>query len=76
MKIFVPNWRDVLTKAWSMRLIILSGLLSGFEVALPVMREVIEPLQLVPAGAFAGLAFVVTAAAGIARIVAQPQAGL
>jgi hypothetical protein len=72
----LTNWRDVLTKAWSMRLIILSGLLSGFEVALPVLREAIEPLQIVPTGAFAVLAFVTTAAAGIARIVAQPKAGL
>ena len=72
----LSNWRDVLTKAWSMRLIILSALLSGFEVALPVLREAIEPLQLVPPGAFAVLAFVTTAAAGIARIVAQPKSGL
>lgn len=70
------NWRTILTKAWSMRFIILAALLSGFEVALPVMREAIEPLGLVPPGVFAALSFVATAAAGIARIVAQPKAGL
>jgi hypothetical protein len=70
------NWRDILTKAWSMRFIILAALLSGFEVALPILREAIEPLGLVPPGAFAALSFVATAAAGIARIVAQPKAGL
>lgn len=70
------NWRDIVAKAWSMRLIILAAVLSGFEVALPIMREAIEPLGLVPPGAFAGLSFLATAAAGIARIVAQPKAGL
>lgn len=72
----IYNWRDVLAKAWSFRLIILAAVLSGFEVALPIMREAIEPLGLVPPGVFAGLSFVATAAAGIARIVAQPKAGL
>jgi len=71
-----PDWKLILQKAWSMRLIILAALLSGFEVALPILREAIEPLQLVPPGAFAVLSFVATAAAGIARIVAQPKAGL
>ena len=66
------NWRDILTKAWSMRFIILAALLSGFEVALPILREAIEPLDLIPTGVFAGLSFVATAAAGIARLVAQP----
>lgn len=72
----MTNWKSIATKAWSMRLIILAALLSGFEVALPVMREAIEPLGLVPPGVFAALSFVATAAAGVARIVAQPKAGL
>jgi hypothetical protein len=70
------NWRDILTKAWSMRFILLAAVLSGFEVALPILREAIEPLGLIPPGAFAALSFIATAAAGIARIVAQPKAGL
>ncbi|MDD3965330.1 MAG: hypothetical protein PHD99_04780 [Candidatus Moranbacteria bacterium] len=72
----IYNWREIVAKAWSVRLIIVAALLSGLEVALPVMREVIEPLGLVPPGVFAGLSFIVTAAAGVARIVAQPKAGL
>jgi hypothetical protein len=71
-----PDWKLIATKAWSMRFILLAALLSGFEVALPILREAIEPLGLVPPGAFAALSFVATAAAGIARIVAQPKAGL
>ena len=70
------NWRDIATKAWSFRFILLAAVLSGFEVALPIMREAIEPLGLVPPGVFAMLSFVATAAAGVARIVAQPKAGL
>jgi len=72
----ISNWKAVATKAWSFRFIILAAVLSGFEVALPVIREIIEPLGLIPPGVFAGLSFVATAAAGIARIVAQPKAGL
>ena len=72
----IYNWRDILTRAWSMRFILLAATLSGFEVALPILREAIEPLDLVPPGVFAGLSFLATAAAGIARIIAQPKAGL
>jgi len=72
----LDNWREVAAKAWSFRLIILSAVLSGLEVALPILREVVEPLRIVPPGAFAMLAFLTTAAAGIARIVAQPAAKL
>lgn len=72
----VRNWREIIKKAWSFRLLVLSAVLSGMEVALPIMREMLEPLQIVPTGAFAALAFLTTAAAGIARIVAQPKAKL
>lgn len=71
-----PNWQLILTKAWSMRLIFLSALLSGLEVALPVVQGIIEPLEIIPTGAFAIAAFVTTAAAGVARVVAQPKSGL
>ena len=70
------NWRDIASRAWSFRFIILAAVLSGFEVALPILREAVEPLGLIPPGIFAMLSFVATAAAGIARIVAQPKAGL
>ncbi|MEP9388208.1 hypothetical protein [Mesorhizobium sp. KR9-304] len=33
----VANWRAVLTRAWSMRLMSLAGLLSGMEIALPLI---------------------------------------
>jgi hypothetical protein len=63
----VWNWKRVLKHAWSIRLIVLAGLLSGAEIALPLIREAID----VPAGLFAGLSFAATAGAFIARLVAQ-----
>lgn len=60
-----PNWRSVLTKAWSVRLMILAALLSGVEVALPFLGDWI------PRGLFAALSGLVTAGAFIARLVAQ-----
>lgn len=63
----VANWRDVLLRAWSIRLILLAALLSGLEVAFPLFGDALP----IPAGLFAGLSFIITAGAFIARIVAQ-----
>lgn len=62
-----PNWRAVLRRAWSIRLILLAGLLSGGEVALPLLGDALP----VPPGVFAGLSFLFTAGAFVARLVAQ-----
>ena len=63
----VSNWRDVLRKAWSVRLLLLAGLLSGLEVALPLIDGVYE----IPRGVFAALSGVTVAGAFVARFVAQ-----
>lgn len=63
----VWNWREILRYAWSIRLLIVAGLLSGAEVALPLLQAV----QPVPAGIFAALSFLATAGAFVARLVAQ-----
>lgn len=63
----VSNWKRVLKHAWSIRLILLAGLLSGAEIALPLLQAVLP----VPAGVFAGLSFAATAGAFVARLVAQ-----
>lgn len=63
----LPNWRDVLRRAWSVRLMILAAILSGLEVALPYLQGVID----FPPGTFAMASGLVTAAALIARLVAQ-----
>lgn len=68
----VADWRRILRKAWSFKLIILSGLLSGLDVAMPIIQQSIESLQIVPNGAFAILAVLASAAAAIARVLVQP----
>lgn len=61
----LPNWRDILRRAWSLRLMACAGLLSGFEVALPFFND------LMPRGLFAMLSMLVVGGAFIARLVAQ-----
>lgn len=61
----LPKWREVLRRAWSVRLIVIAALLSGFEVALPFL-----PLS-IPDGIFAAMAVFVAAAAFAARLLAQ-----
>jgi len=63
----LSNWKDILKRAWSIRLIILAGILSGAEISLPL----IEPFFDIPRGVFAGLSFVATTGAFIARLLAQ-----
>lgn len=63
----VWNWRSVLRHAWSIRLLIVAGALSGAEVALPL----VDGLLPIPRGVFAILSFLATAGAFVARLVAQ-----
>lgn len=62
---FYPNWREILRRSWSLRFIILAGVLTGCEVVLPLIGDRFEP------GVFAALSFVFVCAAFIARLVAQ-----
>lgn len=62
---FYDNWREIMRRSWSLRFIIIAGLLSGIEVALPLIGDQFAP------GIFAGLSAVFTALAFIARLVAQ-----
>ena len=64
------NWKEILTKAWSVRLIVLAGLLSGAEAVLPMFESSF------PKGIFAALSGFVSAGALLARVVAQPKANL
>jgi len=63
----ISNWRAVLKHAWSIKLIILAGILSGAEIALPLIQDLLP----IPRGVFAGLSFLATAAGLVARLVAQ-----
>ncbi len=63
----VAEWWRVLRYAWSIRLLVLAGLLSGAEIALPLIQDLLP----IPRGVFAGLSFAATAGAFIARLIAQ-----
>lgn len=57
----------VLRRAWSVRLGIVAGVLSGAEVIVPLFSEEF------PRNVFSLLAFTVATAAFIARFIAQPK---
>jgi hypothetical protein len=61
----IPEWGKVVRKAWSMRLMVLAGALSGAEIILPFFSDAL------PRGLFAALSFVAVSGAFIARMVAQ-----
>ena len=63
----VADWKRILRKAWSIRLLLLGGLLSGIEVMLPFYDGAM------PRGWFAALSGLTVAGAFVARIVAQPR---
>ena len=59
------NWRLILRKAWSIRLLVVAGLLSALEVVLPVFENEL------PKHLFASLSILSVCAAFVARIIAQ-----
>lgn len=63
----ITNWKRILKKAWSVRLLIVAALLSGIEVALPFFVDSL------PRGPFAALSFLAVASAFVARLVAQKE---
>lgn len=63
----VDNWRKVIKHAWSMRLMLLAGALSGAEIALPILDEFLP----IPRGVFAAGSGLVTMFALVARLTAQ-----
>lgn len=64
---FLHNWRDVLARAWSIRLMLLAGLLSGLEVGLAI----VGPMMPIHPGIFAALSAVTVTGAFVSRLVAQ-----
>lgn len=63
----IPNWRAVMRHAWSVRLIVVAGILTGAEAILPLVPELLP----VRSGYFAVLTFLVVMGALIARFVVQ-----
>lgn len=63
----VHNWREVLKRAWSVRLMIAAAFFSGLEVSLPLLDGYVD----IPPRIFAVLSGLTVAAAFIARITVQ-----
>lgn len=61
------QWKNVVRKAWSIRFMLLAGLLSGIEVVFPLFVDSF------PRGLFAALSALFTGAAFVARIVVQKE---
>lgn len=59
------NWKEILRKAWSIRFMVIAGILSGIEIVLPMFAEQF------PRHVFAILSFFFVAAAFVSRLVAQ-----
>ena len=64
----LPDWRTVLRRAWSLRLILLAGLLTGCEAVLSAAGTDWLP---VPVWARMVILFGVLGAAFVARLLAQ-----
>lgn len=63
----LPHWKQVLQRAWSVRLNAAAIVLTGLEMAVPYFEGVLP----IPRGAFGALAGAVSMAAIYARIVQQ-----
>jgi hypothetical protein len=64
----LPDWRRLIRRAWSVRLILLAGLLTGCEAVLSAMGTEWLP---VPVWARMVILFGVLGAAFVARLLAQ-----
>lgn len=61
----LTHWRYVARRAWSMRLMLLAGILTGCEAILPLYADAL------PRGLFAAITVVVILGAMLARITVQ-----
>jgi hypothetical protein len=59
------DWRDILRKAWSIRLMLLASLLTGCEAILPLFAHDL------PRGIFASLSMLAISGGMVARVMAQ-----
>ena len=63
----IAEWKHILKHAWSFRLIVLSGLLGGAEVVLPMFVDVF------PRNVFALLSMTAAIGGAVARVIDQPK---
>lgn len=65
----IPEWRRVLRYGWSVRLILLAGILTGLEAVLPLAPDLLP----MPLEWLALSQFVIVMAALVARFIAQSK---
>ncbi len=65
----LPDWKRVLRHAWSVRLLVAAGGLSGLEVALPYLDQWLS----IPRGLFAALSGLTVGGAFVARLLVQQK---
>lgn len=68
----IEDARRLWLRFWSVRLSLLSALLSAAEFALPLIPDGVA--EFIGRGKFAAAAFAISMSAAVARIVAQPKA--
>lgn len=66
----LPNWRELLGKAWSFRFAALASIFSAAEVALPFLAPSLS--ESIPPKTMAAIAAVTALAGAISRLIAQP----
>ncbi len=67
MPSLISDWRRVLARSWSIRLMVVAGIFSALEAALPFLEHSFDW----PDGVFAALSGVTVGVAFLARLLAQ-----
>lgn len=62
-----PEWKRILWRAWSIRFLLLAGVFTGLEVAMPLLADVLP----VPKATFAILSGIAVGGAFVTRLIAQ-----
>lgn len=65
----IPDWKRVITKAWSVKFLGLSAIVSGFEAVMQISGT-----SLLPAGVGPAVIGVLSALGILARVLAQKEA--
>lgn len=67
----IANWRAVLRYGWSVKLIILAGILTGLEAILPLVPDLLPAW--VPVEWLVAAQFLIVMSALVARFIAQEK---
>jgi hypothetical protein len=65
----LPDWKDILKRAWSVKFLALAGLVSGCEAVLQIVGD-----NFLPPGVGAAAVGFLTAGGILARVLAQKEA--